>query len=90
MSKQSKPSLQSGTDTRTTATTISAAPAIPTQPATTQPIATAQQPATTGRTVTHEQIAKRAYELWQSRGGAHGSHDQDWQQAERELKLGKQ
>lgn len=38
---------------------------------------------------THEQIARRAYELYLARGGRHGSHEQDWLQAERELKLGR-
>jgi hypothetical protein len=36
---------------------------------------------------TNEQIAKRAYELFLARGGAHGHHEEDWNQAERELKL---
>jgi Protein of unknown function (DUF2934) len=38
---------------------------------------------------TREQIARRAYELFLARGGAHGHHEQDWFQAERELKLGR-
>jgi hypothetical protein len=38
---------------------------------------------------TQEQIARRAYELFLSRGGQHGHHDEDWSQAERELKLGR-
>ncbi|AKJ01699.1 hypothetical protein ATI61_103411 [Archangium gephyra] len=38
---------------------------------------------------THEQIARRAYELFLARGGGHGQHEQDWAQAERELKLGR-
>lgn len=36
---------------------------------------------------THEQIAKRAYELYIARGCQHGHHEEDWNQAERELKL---
>ena len=36
-----------------------------------------------------EQIARRAYEIYLSRGGAHGNHVDDWLQAERELKLGR-
>nr|QKW93663.1 hypothetical protein [Vitiosangium cumulatum] len=38
---------------------------------------------------THEQIARRAYELFLSRGGSHGRHEDDWLQAERELRLGR-
>ena len=40
-------------------------------------------------TPTHEQIARRAYELFLARGGSHGRHEDDWLQAERELKLGR-
>ena len=39
---------------------------------------------------TNEQISKRAYEIYQARGGSHGRHEDDWKQAERELKLGRQ
>ena len=36
--------------------------------------------------VQHEKIAQRAYEKWMKRGCAHGSHTQDWAEAEAELK----
>ena len=39
---------------------------------------------------TLEEISRRAYEIYQARGGEHGRHEEDWQQAERELKLGPQ
>jgi len=32
-----------------------------------------------------EEIARRAYELYLARGGAEGSEQEDWLQAEREL-----
>ena len=32
-----------------------------------------------------EQIARRAYELFQARGGEHGYHMADWFQAEKEI-----
>ncbi|WNG49515.1 DUF2934 domain-containing protein [Archangium minus] len=38
---------------------------------------------------TQEQIARRAYELFLARGGSHGRHEDDWIQAERELRLGR-
>jgi hypothetical protein len=38
---------------------------------------------------THEQIARRAYEIFLARGGGHGRHEDDWFRAERELKLGR-
>lgn len=42
-------------------------------------------PATQPTHPTREQIAERAYHIFLSRGGQHGRHDEDWQQAEREL-----
>lgn len=55
------------------------------QAANTSATATRSPPAPTS-----EQIARRAYEIYQARGGTHGSSEQDWFQAERELKLGRQ
>lgn len=40
--------------------------------------------------VTQEQISIRAYEIYLARGGEHGRDAEDWYQAERELKLGRQ
>ena len=34
----------------------------------------------------HEQISRRAYEIWAGRGFSNGDPIQDWTQAERELK----
>jgi len=36
--------------------------------------------------LTHEEIARRAYQLYEDRGGGHGHDLQDWFQAERELR----
>jgi hypothetical protein len=33
-----------------------------------------------------DEIARRAYEIYESRGGGHGRHFEDWLQAERELR----
>ncbi len=35
---------------------------------------------------TYEEIAQRAYEIYLARGGGPGREDEDWQQAERELR----
>jgi hypothetical protein len=35
--------------------------------------------------VPHEKISMRAYEKWCQRGRPHGTHLQDWLEAEREL-----
>ena len=35
---------------------------------------------------THEDIARRAYQLYEERGGEHGRDLEDWFQAERELR----
>jgi hypothetical protein len=34
----------------------------------------------------HDDIARRAYELYDERGRADGHHEEDWQRAERELR----
>jgi hypothetical protein len=34
----------------------------------------------------HEEVSRLAYELWEKRGCPHGSHDEDWLQAEEEIK----
>ncbi|XXF79843.1 DUF2934 domain-containing protein [Myxococcaceae bacterium GXIMD 01537] len=39
--------------------------------------------------LSHEEIARRAYDIFVARGGQHGNHEEDWLQAERELKLGR-
>ena len=36
--------------------------------------------------LTQEQIAKRAYEIFSTRGGEHGHDQEDWFQAEQELR----
>ena len=40
----------------------------------------------TSKEPTHDQIAKRAYEIYIARNGAPGSPDTDWRQAESELR----
>jgi hypothetical protein len=37
----------------------------------------------------HDDISRRAYEIWQEHGGEHGRHDDHWAQAERELREGR-
>ena len=39
---------------------------------------------------TLEQIAARAYEIFIARGAQHGRDQEDWYQAENELRLGRQ
>jgi|GEM_PF-2393995 len=46
------------------------------------------KPAAAPRTITHDMIAKRAYEIYASRGYAPGNPDADWAEAERQLKAG--
>jgi len=38
----------------------------------------------------HEEIARLAYSYWQARGRQHGSSQDDWFRAERELRRGAQ
>jgi len=49
----------------------------------------ASQPSAAFAEPTQEQIATRAYEIFLARGGEPGHNEEDWYQAERELKLGK-
>jgi hypothetical protein len=53
------------------------------------PESQARNAATQRNGPTSEQIARRAYEIFLARGGTHGHHEDDWFQAERELKLGR-
>jgi hypothetical protein len=34
----------------------------------------------------HEEIARRAHQLWEERGKPHGSDEEDWLRAEHELR----
>jgi Protein of unknown function (DUF2934) len=45
-----------------------------------------KKPNGNGSSVSADQVAKRAYEIFQSRGGYHGADLDDWLEAERELK----
>ena len=45
-------------------------------------------PRGSSRAITHEQIAKRAYEIYAGRGYAPGDQNADWLEAERQLKAG--
>lgn len=67
----------------------------PAKPATAKKIPAAKNAASTAASVpgpvlvaspSHEQIARRAYELWAGRGYTHGNQAHDWWQAETELK----
>jgi len=41
---------------------------------------------TTPPKITHEQIAKRAHDIWVKNGCKHGQDEQNWLEAERQLK----
>lgn len=50
-------------------------------------VTTRQEETTVGpERVSENEVAVRAYELWQSRGCPIGSADEDWFQAEREVR----
>jgi hypothetical protein len=42
----------------------------------------------TGALPTHEQIKQRAHEIWMERGRPEGTAEEDWRQAEEELRAG--
>lgn len=37
------------------------------------------------KAISHEEVEKRAYELYLQRGGEHGRHEEDWLLAEAQL-----
>lgn len=45
-------------------------------------------PTPAARVITHDQIARRAFEIYASRGYAAGDQNADWLEAERQLKAG--
>ena len=42
--------------------------------------------ATTGPRITHDQIARRAHEIWIKQGCKHGRDQENWFEAERQLR----
>lgn len=52
----------------------------------TQPTAPSARPTASPSLIPHDKIALRAYEKWVHRGRQHGSEEQDWIEAENELK----
>ena len=44
------------------------------------------QPVTAQLKIPHDKIAMRAYEKWVKKGRPHGTHVQDWLEAEAELR----
>jgi len=44
-----------------------------------------QGPAVATPPPSHEEIARLAYAYWETRGRQHGSHQEDWYRAERDL-----
>ena len=44
------------------------------------------QEAASEKPLDHEAIARLAYQYWEERGRAHGSHHEDWCRAEQELR----
>ncbi len=47
---------------------------------------TKSRPATAGPKITHDQIARRAHEIWVKQGCKHGRDRENWFEAERQLK----
>lgn len=59
------------------------AKAIAPEPVPNQPASDETRP---NRGPTHEEIARRAYQLWAKRGGVGGNAQEDWLRAEQELR----
>ena len=69
--------------TKTEAEPIVRAAANTVEPVPNQPASDETRP---NRAPTHEEISRRAYELWMKRGGVGGNAQEDWLRAERELR----
>lgn len=52
----------------------------------TRPAATKSAPSTRGPLPTHDQISKRAHEIWIKRGCKPGQDEQNWLEAEKQLR----
>ena len=65
-------------------------PSIPSTPARRAPTAAESTSTRPSSAPTPEQIAIRAYEIFIARGGQDGRDQEDWYQAENELRLGRQ
>ena len=46
-----------------------------------------KEPAVAAPAPSHEDIQRLAYAYWEARGRRHGSSEEDWYRAERELRL---
>lgn len=55
-------------------------------PAKKAPVKKASAKKAANATPSYEEIAQRAYEIYERRGGGHGGEVNDWHQAERELR----
>ena len=90
--KASGTTPRKATTTRTSAKAASAktpAPVAPDAPVASEdraPVAAMVPMAKMPLAVTHEAIAKRAYELWCDKGYPHGTHEQNWLEAEAQLR----
>jgi len=79
-------------ETSTVAPKVASATRAAQTPKTTSPRTSSivdEQSASATTAPTHDDIARRAYQLWQSRGGQHGSDADDWRRAEEELRHGR-
>lgn len=85
-----KTSTTNAKETAKVAATTQTSQPPPAKPNTATPVTAAPAPTPVRTGPTHEQIARRAYEIFMARGGQPGNPEQDWAQAERELQLGRQ
>jgi len=72
------------TTAKTTKTSIPAPVAAPTR----SEVKGSGSKAPVTRTFTHQQIAERAYQIYASRGYTQGNPNDDWAEAERQLRAG--
>jgi hypothetical protein len=69
-------------------TPVAPVPAAPIERSETKGSGAVTKPKAAPRTITHDMISQRAYEIYASRGYAAGDQNADWIEAERQLKAG--
>lgn len=78
--------VKSGTTTETTQSAAAPKATKAAKPAAAKPRATKKAAPEVVMTVSHDQIARRAYEIWLAKGCPQGADYQNWVEAEAELK----
>ena len=87
MAKKNK-SMPPAVPAKTVAPIMTPAPAPVAEKSEVKGLGKPKTPIASPKTITHDDIARRAYEIYANRGYTHGDQNADWTEAERQLKAG--